>query len=329
MSAKRVEDDATVTNPPGRETEKWAPQPSVPLKKGFGLRGKMFALFFIIPITLIIASSVLYIWQLNTLSYRLGVGSTEMVSRLNEEALTARAQGVAAKVKLYLTTHPELKKQMFYYDINFRSIAMQKERTGTADYTALYEKPGEDGIWRTWVHANPNIIGIDMATLKTSLGASFDGFWKVYTGVKNQPESKGFYDWRDADGVMRKKYMVCVGVEGTPYVIAATGYVEEVTDAIKFMQKSAAEFALRTRYIVLGILGGTLILIGFIVAWYGYRLTEKIRYLTDITDRISVGDLDAEITGIKSQDEIGELAHAISRMQSSIRLAIKRLRERR
>ena len=95
------------------------------------------------------------------------------------------------------------------------------------------------------------------------------------------------------------------------------------------MQKSAAEFALRTRYIVLGILGGTLLLIGFIVAWYGYRLTEKITYLTNIADRISVGDLDAEITGIKSGDEIGELARAISRMQGSIRLAIKRLRERR
>jgi methyl-accepting chemotaxis protein len=50
--------------------------------------------------------------------------------------------------------------------------------------------------------------------------------------------------------------------------------------------------------------------------------------LTDVTERISVGDLDVEITGIKSRDEIGELADAITRMQESIRLAIKRLRER-
>jgi HAMP domain-containing protein len=119
-----------------------------------------------------------------------------------------------------------------------------------------------------------------------------------------------------------------VPVEGTPYVLSATAYPDEFTEPVKFMQEGAALFALRTRNIVIGILGGTLILIGFIVALYAYRLTAKIKYLTEITDRISVGDLDAEITGIKSRDEIGELANAIGRMQESIRLAIKRLRER-
>jgi HAMP domain-containing protein len=119
-----------------------------------------------------------------------------------------------------------------------------------------------------------------------------------------------------------------IPVEGTPYVLAATAYPDEFTEPVKFMQEGAALFALKTRNIVIGILGGTLILIGFIVALYAYRLTAKIKYLTDITDRISVGDLDAEITGIKSRDEIGELANAIGRMQESIRLAIKRLRER-
>jgi HAMP domain-containing protein len=96
----------------------------------------------------------------------------------------------------------------------------------------------------------------------------------------------------------------------------------QTLQTVKFL-KGAALFALRTRNIVIGILGGTLILIGFIVALYAYRLTAKIKYLTEITDRISVGDLDAEITGIKSRDEIGELANAIGRMQESIRLAIK------
>jgi HAMP domain-containing protein len=50
--------------------------------------------------------------------------------------------------------------------------------------------------------------------------------------------------------------------------------------------------------------------------------------LTSVADRISVGDLDVSVTGIKSRDEIGDLALAIKRMQESIRLAIKRMRER-
>jgi len=178
---------------------------------------------------------------------------------------------------------------------------------------------------------DPNMIGVDMTTLKESFGESFPVFWKICTGVKDGKElkeSKGYYKRRDAKGTVRDTYTMSVPVEGTSYVLAATAYPDEFTEPVKFMQEGAALFALRTRNVVIGILGGTLILIGLIVALYAYRLTAKIKYLTDITDRISVGDLDAEITGIKSRDEIGELANAIGRMQESIRLAIKRLRER-
>ena len=94
------------------------------------------------------------------------------------------------------------------------------------------------------------------------------------------------------------------------------------------MQEGAAQFALRTRNIVIGILGGTLILIGFTVALYGYTLTKRIKSLTSVADRISVGELNVSVTGIRSRDEIGDLALAIKRMQESIRLAIKRMKER-
>jgi methyl-accepting chemotaxis protein len=75
-------------------------------------------------------------------------------------------------------------------------------------------------------------------------------------------------------------------------------------------------------------MGGTLILIILIVSIYGTKLTGTIKSLTDVADRISVGELDAEIK-IKSKDELGDLAEAISRMQDSIRLSIERLRRRR
>jgi predicted Zn finger-like uncharacterized protein len=319
--------DRKVASPPAPEAKKPKPPPSAPEKKGLGLRGKMFLLFFLVPIILILAASLLYMWQLNTLSARLAKGSSEMATHMSEDVIIKRARAVASQTRLYITTHPTLKKNLFMYDSGFRSVALQK--VGLADYTALYEKPGKDGIWRTWVHVNPDIIGIDMSTLKGSLGEHFDAFWDIYTGVQYKEESQGDYMWRDRDGTVRQKFMACVPVAGTPYFIAATTYTEEFTDPIKFMQESADRFAVRTRNIIIGILIGTLILVGFIVFTYSYRLAGKMKYLTDVTDRISVGDLDAEIVGIQSKDEIGELAHAISRMQGSIRLAIKRLKERR
>jgi HAMP domain-containing protein len=315
-----------------RGNEKSAAAASAPQKKKFGLiglRGKMFVLFFLIPISLIIAASLLYMWQLTALSSALATGSAATITRMTEEVVAERAREVASQCKTYLITHPELKKAFFNYDLRFKRIVVQK--IGATGYTTLYELPGTDGVWRTWVHSDPNMVGVDMTTLKESLGDSFPGFWKICTAVKDGKElkeSKGYYKWEDSRGTLRDKFMVSVPVEGTPYVLAATAYPDEFTEPVKFMQEGAAQFALKTRNLVIAILGGTVILIGFIVALYGYRLTAKIKYLTDITDRISVGDLDAEITGIKSRDEIGELANAISRMQESIRLAIKRLRER-
>jgi methyl-accepting chemotaxis protein len=83
-----------------------------------------------------------------------------------------------------------------------------------------------------------------------------------------------------------------------------------------------------TRNINIAILAGAIIIIGLCIIIYGYRLTRKIRYLTEAAYRISVGDLEAEIE-IRSNDEIGSLADAISRMQDSLRFSIERLRRRR
>ncbi len=57
-------------------------------------------------------------------------------------------------------------------------------------------------------------------------------------------------------------------------------------------------------------------------------LTQPIVRLTRVADRISLGELDAPIQ-INRQDEIGELAEAFIRMQSSLQAAIERVRAHR
>ncbi len=57
-------------------------------------------------------------------------------------------------------------------------------------------------------------------------------------------------------------------------------------------------------------------------------LSRPIVQLTEIADRISLGELDAQID-IQRKDEIGELADAVGRMQASLQAAIERLRTRR
>lgn len=290
------------------------------------LRTKMLLLFFFVPLILMIGASLLYLWQLDKMSALLTNESTKIVNQMAEDKIADLSTAVAIQCRLYLLANPELNKEDFMNDMGFKTLAVQK--VGLTGYTALYEMPDPDHIWRTWAHVNPKIISIDMSTLKKPLGRNFAGFWKIYTGVKGGKRSQGYYTWQDKDGKFREKFMVCTPVAGTPFVVAATTYLDEFTGPVKLMETRASLLTEKTRLISWAILGGTILLIGVIVLIYGHRLTGKIKSLTDVAERISIGDLGIEIE-TQSRDEIGELAEAISRMQDSIRLSIERLRRRR
>lgn len=314
---------------PGKEEKpdraKPSPMPDTRLK-GLGLRGKMILLFFFIPIILIAAGGLFYMKQMNDLSSLITEESSQIVRQMAEKAITEHVMGVAIQIRLFLLAHPELKREDFDNHPGFKAVAGQK--VGLTGYTAFYEFPGEDGIWRCWSHPITKIIGIDMSKLRKPMGRNFDGFWKIFAGVKKDKESRGYYTWLEKDGSFRDKYMACTPIKGTPYAVGSTTYLDEFTRPIKGLESRAKKITLDTRNINFGILGATLILIGSIVLVYGYRLTGKIKNLTEAADRISVGELDTEIE-IKSRDEIGDLSNAIGRMQDSIRLSIERLRRRR
>jgi HAMP domain-containing protein len=295
-------------------------------KKGMGLRFKIFILFFLFPIILFVGAGYLYLRQLENLSNLITQESSRAVTQLGEQIIAEKARSVAEQVRLYLLSRPNLKKEEYNDDPEFRQIAVQK--VGLTGYTALYSVPDQGGVWRTWAHDNPKIIGIDMSTLKEPMGNNFPGFWKVFSSAKDGKESKGYYTWQEKDGSFRDKYMLCAPVKGTPYNVAATTYLDEFTKPVKEMEAKALGISADTRNIVLGILGGTLLLIGIIVALYGTRLTSRIKKLTSVAEKISVGEMDAEVP-VTSRDEIGDLAEAIGRMQESIRLSIERLRRRR
>ncbi len=312
--------------PEHKPMEKRTPVVSLARKRRLGVRGKMVILFMIVPIILMIGAGIFYMKQLNDLSGYITAESSKIVTQMAERIVQEKARSVAAQVQLFLLGHPTLKKEEFNKNEDFKKIAIQK--VGETGYSALYELPGVDGVWRTWAHPNQKIIGIDMGKLKEPLGKSFPGFWKVFTGVRGGKESKGYYQWQDKEGKIRSKFMVCTPVTGTRYVVAATTYMDEFTKPIKNLETKATIVTKKVRNISFAILGATILLIGLIVSIYGHRLTGKIRSITDLAERISVGDLDAELT-IKSKDEIGDLAEAITRMQESIRLSIERLRRRR
>jgi len=100
--------------------------------------------------------------------------------------------------------------------------------------------------------------------------------------------------------------------------------------ALVLQQEDKEVFAAfnRVQEFALILLGCTILLVS-IIAWFSARaIVNPIMKLTDAAERMSLGELNVKID-IKSKDEIGMLAQAIGRMQTSLRLAMTRLRRKR
>jgi methyl-accepting chemotaxis protein len=314
----------TVLNPtpkPGERIEASEPSIPVPRKRLVGLRGKMLFLYFVIPICLIILGSLYYVNHMKTLSVLISGESRDLVTKMAEEAVAEKARAVARQVGIYLKTHPNLQKEDFHKDPEFMKVAIQS--VGNTGYTIVVSRPTDNQPSMIWAHPNKELIGVDiLISSDESLGVEFERWKKVtakdfelgkyYLGVDN-----------------RERYEFSVPIEGTIFNAVSTTYLDEFTLPMVELENIAGMMTTRATRNVVIILVVTALLVAILVVVYSYRLSGRLKYLSDVADRISVGDLDVEIKSVKSTDEIGELTHALSRMQTSIRLAIKRLRERR
>ena len=149
----------------------------------------------------------------------------------------------------------------------------------------------------------------------------------IYRGAYKGKESMGYYLWKDKDGRYREKFMVCTPVKGTPYVIAATTYLHEFKQDVKQMCRRAEKISDIHRNTDFTVLAGTLIILGTVVTLFSNSLSKRIISLTDLAERISLGELTVQPKD-KSKDEIGRLASAIERMRVTIRISLDRLHSR-
>jgi HAMP domain-containing protein len=304
----------------GPKTAK-AAGPKASKRRGIGLKGKIFVLFFFVPISLIIAAGYLFVDQLNGMSSLISDESSQMVTKMAEEIIFNKGIAVAREVKLYLDTHPDLKKEDFNKTPEFKKIAMQK--VGKTGYTLLVERRTATKRKEImWVHPVDKLVGIDMEpALKKKLGDK----WARWDKIRSKDViTKGYYLWFDN----REKYCANIPMLGTPFNIVSSTYIDEFTQPVKDLRANMGRITDSTLKIVITIIALTAILIGIITIFYGKKLTTKISRLTNVADRISTGDMDVQIDD-SGKDELGDLAQSISRMQHSIRLAMDKLRRSR
>jgi HAMP domain-containing protein len=254
-------------------------------------------------------------------------GCLQIVKSLAEKNMIDISSAVALQAKLYLDSHPDLKREDFERDPAFKSIVLQP--VAITGYTDIYADPDEDGAWRLWAHPNPKLVGADMrASIEPLLGEYFDQTWKIIVGVKygqNRRISKGYYKWPDKDGIVRDKFMVNTPVQGYPYYISCTAYMDEFTRPITLIEQKAGIIIETSRKMGLILLAVTIAIIGLLIIFFSNRyIIKPVAVLERRATEISLGkNLDHPIDYM-SKDEIGSLASAIERLRNSIVLMLKR-----
>ena len=257
--------------------------------------------------------------ELSTVSLR---ESKSTLNRLGERLIKQKAVDVATQMEIFIKSHPKMKRDDLLKDPWLKSIAVQK--VGETGYTAVHDDKGINHF-----HADPQIVGMDLHELSENLPT----FWKILeAGLKGQ--ASGYYDWKDADGKVRPKYMYLAPIQGTDLIVMATTSVDEfskplrgIEGRMRWIEKGyleAYEIKIQLFYFIILV---ALVFLLLVVYFYSRSVIRPIRYLSEVADRISMGDLDTPIQ-IKGRGEVGLLAESIERMQMSVKAAIERLQKR-
>ena len=143
--------------------------------------------------------------------------SATALEELGKEMIKQKALDVARQVAIYLAGHQAIINGKISQDSALAEIAVQP--VGKTGYTCMYEK--ETALMR--FHNNPELIDFDMHNWREKLPS----WWKIFEPSLNGSIVGGYYDWEDADGSIRRKFMYMVPVEGTQYMVAATTYIDE------------------------------------------------------------------------------------------------------
>jgi two-component system cell cycle sensor histidine kinase/response regulator CckA len=257
------------------------------------------------------------------------------LEQIGQKIIQAKAIDVAQQIAIYLNAHPDVPMKELQSTSEFKRIALQK--VGRTGYTCLYE--ARTGVMR--IHPNRKLIDRDMHFLAEELPS----WWTIFEPTLAGVEVSGYYDWLEADGSVRRKFMTMTPVpenyRNRTLMIAATTYIDEFSSPIAVMKTKAEEITTHYQNYVQrqGILvgGATLAFLLFAFASvYVFGRRAALRYILPIdrlakaAKRLGEGEWeprdDPEM--LRRSDEIGALAREFNSMRSQLKRAFNSLEQR-
>lgn len=295
--------------------------------RGLKMRTRMLLLFSVLPVVVLLILGIFYLTQINSLSQSLQAESESIIRAIAEDTIRQKSSDVAEEVNRYLRENIGTLKEDFQENRILTSIIF--DSIGETGYSVLLEAPfdGKPGDFRFWAHPNEKLVSAKFGQLKEALGENYDGTRIILDEVisNRTDKSEGYYTWLDKDGSINDKFMSITRIGKTPYIIAATTYINEFTKPIEQMEKKSKDFVKKTRFVVMSIVTLAVLILATIVTKYGNRISDKINHLSDITEKISKGDLNVTIDNRDDMDELGALARSVERLRTSVRIMHQRL----
>jgi methyl-accepting chemotaxis protein len=239
--------------------------------------------------------------------------STESLNQLGEQVIQIQSADMARILALYISTHPEKTVADLQKDPKFLELTTQK--VGKTGYFSIVDR--ETLVNR--FHPREDMVNIDFHSLREKLPE----FFTVIEKCRTADASGGYYDWIEADGSVRQKYLytVSTGVktnDGVTLSVIATTYIDEFsapardletklqTENNSLLEKIASSITstIILLVIIIVITVFVVLVIGF---FFARSTTEPLIKAMHMIQDLARGHLSHRLT-LNRDDEIGLMA---------------------
>ena len=150
-----------------------------------------------------------------------------------------KAAVVARDVQVFIEQHPELSIQKLTQDEQLKKLAIQT--VGQTGNTMVYDR---NGI--IYFNSDASLVGAKVDSVSTGIPE----LEPIIKSSLSGGEAAGYYDVEDNVGNVRSKYIYTVPVVGTPFIVAATTFIDEFSrPAAETESKISTAVLNTTRYI--------------------------------------------------------------------------------
>ncbi len=257
--------------------------------------------------------------------------SAGSLEKSGEEAIKQKAIDVARQVEIYLKGCSPASAADLKYDKELRRIAVQP--VGKTGYTAIVDA----NRFVILLHKHPGQEGRGLTSLATTLPS----FWAVIRSSAGGKDASGYYDWKELDGSVKRKYAHIAPIKSSlregALTLWATTYIDEFTQPATETSHKIEAAVIRTgqhindkirttRYVFAGIFTALLLAVTVLGFWLARTITRPILALNASSKRIGAGDLDHKVE-VRTGDEIEDLSDSFNKMASDLKVHIQNLKE--